>query len=73
MFKKISNYDFHIKIYKIKIFGDIPTLQICYYPTFISSRWLSVRLETVGNLVILFAALFAVLGRYTSDPGKVKM
>ncbi len=45
--------------------------QICYYPTFISSRWLSVRLETIGNLVILFASLFAVLGRDTIDPGKV--
>ena len=45
--------------------------QVCYYPTFVSSRWLSVRLETIGNLVILFASLFAVLFRYKMDPGKV--
>ena len=36
-----------------------------------SSRWLSVRLETIGNLIILFASLFAVLARDTMDPGKV--
>ena len=45
--------------------------QTCYYPTFVSSRWLSVRLETIGNLVILFASLFAVLFRNKMDPGKV--
>ena len=27
--------------------------QICYYPTFASNRWLSVRLESIGNLIIL--------------------
>jgi len=30
-----------------------------------------VRLETVGNLIIFFAALFAVLSRKTVDPGLV--
>ena len=45
--------------------------QMCYYPTFVSSRWLSVRLETIGNLIILFASLFAVLARETADPGDV--
>lgn len=45
--------------------------QICYYPTFVSSRWLAVRLETIGNIVILFAALFAVLARDVMDPGLV--
>ena len=29
------------------------------------------RLETVGNLIILFASLFAVLARDTMDPGLV--
>lgn len=37
--------------------------QICYYPSIISNRWLAVRLEMIGNLIILFAALFAVLGK----------
>ncbi len=45
--------------------------QVCYYPTFVSSRWLAVRLETIGNVVILFAALFAVLARDSMDPGLV--
>ena len=45
--------------------------QICYYPTFVSSRWLSVRLEFIGNLVILFASLFTVLSRDKLDPGSV--
>ncbi|XP_017782317.1 PREDICTED: multidrug resistance-associated protein 1 isoform X1 [Nicrophorus vespilloides] len=37
--------------------------QICYHPSIIANRWLAVRLEMVGNLIILFAALFVVLGR----------
>ncbi|KAJ8967485.1 hypothetical protein NQ314_002799 [Rhamnusium bicolor] len=37
--------------------------QICYYPSIISNRWLAVRLEMIGNLIIFFAALFAVLGK----------
>ena len=71
-------------------------MQVCYYPTFVSSRWLTVRLETIGNIfllsnnqekyprlrlflfsshlgnvLILFAALFAVLARDVMDPGLV--
>ena len=45
--------------------------QVCYYPTFVSSRWLAVRLETIGNIIILFAALFAVTARDSMDPGVV--
>eukprot|EP00095_Tigriopus_kingsejongensis_P007287 maker-scaffold313_size211302-snap-gene-0.9 protein:Tk07287 transcript:maker-scaffold313_size211302-snap-gene-0.9-mRNA-1 annotation:"multidrug resistance-associated protein 1 isoform x4" len=45
--------------------------QECYYPTFVSSRWLSIRLECIGNLIILFAALFTVLSRDKLDPGLV--
>lgn len=44
--------------------------QICYYPSIISNRWLAVRLEMIGNLIILFASLFAVLGR-EQDPSLV--
>ncbi|XP_049823783.1 multidrug resistance-associated protein 1 isoform X8 [Aethina tumida] len=44
--------------------------QVCYYPSIISDRWLAVRLEMIGNLIIFFAALFAVLGKDTL-PGLV--
>lgn len=41
----------------------VDTNQVCYYPSIISNRWLAVRLEMVGNLIILFAALFSVLAK----------
>lgn len=37
----------------------------------IVSRWLGIRLETIGNILIFFAALFAVLGRDSLDAGIV--
>ncbi|XP_052866595.1 multidrug resistance-associated protein 1 isoform X2 [Anopheles cruzii] len=45
--------------------------QLCYVPGIIANRWLAVRLEMVGNLIILFAALFAVLGRESMNAGLV--
>lgn len=36
--------------------------QVCKYPNIIANRWLAIRLEMVGNLIILFSSLFAVLG-----------
>ncbi|GAB1859186.1 Multidrug resistance-associated protein 1 isoform X7 [Camponotus japonicus] len=45
--------------------------QVCYYPSIIANRWLAVRLEMVGNLIIFFAALFAVLQRNTMSSGLV--
>ena len=45
--------------------------QSCAEPNIISNRWLSIRLEMLGNLIILFAALFVILGRDSLDPGIV--
>ena len=44
--------------------------QACYQPNIAATRWLSIRLEMLGNLIILFSALFAVIGKgsSTSEP-----
>ncbi|XP_063232793.1 LOW QUALITY PROTEIN: multidrug resistance-associated protein 1-like [Bacillus rossius redtenbacheri] len=49
----------------------VDTNQMCYYPGMIANRWLAIRLETLGNLIIFAASLFAVLGRESVDPGLV--
>uniref|UniRef100_UPI0037E8D390 ATP-binding cassette sub-family C member 2 n=1 Tax=Semicossyphus pulcher TaxID=241346 RepID=UPI0037E8D390 len=41
------------------------------YPWIVSNRWLAIRLEFLGNLVVFFSALFAVLSRKTLDSGMV--
>ena len=41
------------------------------YPSVVANRWLAVRLETVGNIIILCASLLAVLGRDNLTPGLV--
>ncbi|KAL8573178.1 hypothetical protein ACOMHN_036163 [Nucella lapillus] len=45
--------------------------QVCYYPSIVSNRWLAIRLEFVGNCIIFFASLFAVVGRENLSPGTV--
>ncbi|GFT34184.1 multidrug resistance-associated protein 1 [Nephila pilipes] len=45
--------------------------QICYFPSIVSNRWLAIRLDFCGNIIIFFAALFAVLQKDSLDPGKV--
>lgn len=45
--------------------------QKCAYLSFVANRWLSVRLDLVSSLIVLFASLFAVLGRETLDPSIV--
>ncbi|VDK28316.1 unnamed protein product [Gongylonema pulchrum] len=44
--------------------GHLDRFTRCKYYNIISNRWLAVRLEFIGNCVVLFAALFAVLSQY---------
>ncbi|XP_026210427.1 canalicular multispecific organic anion transporter 1 [Anabas testudineus] len=41
------------------------------YPWIVSNRWLAIRLEFLGTLVVFFAALFAVISRKSLDSGLV--
>ncbi|XP_051815787.1 canalicular multispecific organic anion transporter 1 isoform X2 [Acanthochromis polyacanthus] len=43
------------------------------YPWIVSNRWLAIRLETIGNMVVFFSALFAVISRDTLESGLVGM
>ncbi|XP_051630854.1 multidrug resistance-associated protein 1 isoform X3 [Manacus candei] len=45
--------------------------QKAYYPSIVANRWLAVRLEYVGNFIVLFAALFAVIARNKLSAGLV--
>ncbi|WAQ96707.1 MRP1-like protein [Mya arenaria] len=44
---------------------------VCHYPSIISNRWLAIRLEFVGNCILFFASLFAVIARDDLSPGIV--
>ncbi|KAM9462879.1 ATP-binding cassette sub-family C member 3 isoform 2-T2 [Clarias gariepinus] len=45
--------------------------QKSYYPGIVSNRWLGVRIEFIGNCIVLFAALFAVIGKDQLSEGLV--
>ncbi|KFR15692.1 Canalicular multispecific organic anion transporter 2, partial [Opisthocomus hoazin] len=61
---------------RVKSFIDIGDLKMdenqkSYYPGIISNRWLGIRVEFVGNCIVLFAALFAVIGKNSLNAGLV--
>ncbi|XP_038013185.1 canalicular multispecific organic anion transporter 2 isoform X1 [Motacilla alba alba] len=61
---------------RVKAFVDISDLKVdenqkSYYPGIVSNRWLGIRVEFVGNCIVLFAALFAVIGRSSLNAGLV--
>ncbi|XP_043568891.1 canalicular multispecific organic anion transporter 1 isoform X1 [Chiloscyllium plagiosum] len=45
--------------------------QKCVFAWIVSNRWLAIRLEFLGNFVVFFAALFAVISRGSLDSGLV--
>uniref|UniRef100_A0A8B9KM34 ATP-binding cassette, sub-family C (CFTR/MRP), member 3 n=1 Tax=Astyanax mexicanus TaxID=7994 RepID=A0A8B9KM34_ASTMX len=45
--------------------------QKSYYPGIVSNRWLGIRIEFIGNCIVLFAAVFAVLEKENLSPGLV--
>uniref|UniRef100_A0AAY4BSN2 Multidrug resistance-associated protein 1 n=1 Tax=Denticeps clupeoides TaxID=299321 RepID=A0AAY4BSN2_9TELE len=49
--------------------GRVDLNQKAYYPSIVANRWLAVRLEFVGNCIVMFAALFAVISRDNLSPG----
>ncbi|NXH09840.1 MRP3 protein, partial [Bucco capensis] len=61
---------------RVKAFIDISDLKVdenqkSYYPGIVSNRWLGIRVEFVGNCIVLFAALFAVIGKNSLNAGLV--
>lgn len=58
----------------LALFHELKTvhLSVCLIYSYISPyRWLAVRLECVGNCIVLFAALFAVISRHSLSAGLV--
>ncbi|OXB75471.1 UNVERIFIED_CONTAM: hypothetical protein H355_016532 [Colinus virginianus] len=45
--------------------------QKCVYSWIVSNRWLAIRLEFVGSLVVFFSALLAVISKQTLEGGLV--
>ncbi|KFZ64379.1 Canalicular multispecific organic anion transporter 2, partial [Antrostomus carolinensis] len=61
---------------RVKSFIDVSDLKVdenqkSYYPGIVSNRWLGIRVEFVGNCIVLFAALFAVIGKNSLNAGLV--
>ena len=45
--------------------------QVCYFPSIIANRWLAIRLELLGNLVTVGAALFIIVNPDVVTPAQV--
>jgi len=45
--------------------------QVCYFPSIIANRWLAIRLELLGNLVTVGAALFIIVNPNVVTPAQV--
>lgn len=61
------------RVQDFKVLSDakVDSNQKTTYPYIASNRWLGVHVEFVGNCVVLFSALFAVIGRNSLNPGLV--
>uniref|UniRef100_A0A671YDR5 ATP-binding cassette, sub-family C (CFTR/MRP), member 2 n=1 Tax=Sparus aurata TaxID=8175 RepID=A0A671YDR5_SPAAU len=62
-----GHQDRFLKHNEITIDGNLKSV----YPWIVSNRWLAIRLEFLGNLVVFFSALFAVISRDSLDSGLV--
>uniref|UniRef100_A0A3P9HFG9 ATP-binding cassette, sub-family C (CFTR/MRP), member 2 n=1 Tax=Oryzias latipes TaxID=8090 RepID=A0A3P9HFG9_ORYLA len=62
-----KHQDIFLKLNEIAIDENLKSV----YPRITSNRWLAVRLENLGNLVVFFSALFAVISKDSLDSGLV--
>jgi ABC-type multidrug transport system fused ATPase/permease subunit len=46
----------------------IDSMNGCYFLTFANQRWLSIRLDVIGNLLILTVGVLVVTSRFTVNP-----
>ena len=45
--------------------------QVCYFPSIIANRWLAIRLEFLGNLVTVGAAILIIAQPSLVSPSQV--